>query len=184
MVQICQEHFCFLVFFVVFLLFLFFFSIIFSKLDSNISLSLKDLLTSNRFYPFRWINQSSYLVGVREIHFRFHGFNLFVKINIRYYIHIVGKFINYEQLVIINFHKKLISQWCMTCPTNSIEFICFYSFMLNIKCYSLGLWFHLNVCLWFLNFFKFYFSLTASLKNIFFYRNVVYFETNTLCSMG
>jgi hypothetical protein len=71
----------------------------------------------------------------------------------------------------------------MTCPTKSIKLLCFLSFRMNIQCYSLELKFHLDVNLWFLNFFKFYFfSLLLSWINVFF-RKVTCFEINTFYLM-
>jgi hypothetical protein len=59
----------------------------------------------------------------------------------------------------------LISQWCMTCPTRSTEFLCFFTLRLIIQCYSLKLRFHLDVCLRLLNFFKLSFPPTTPFNN-------------------
>jgi len=147
----------------------------------HISVSLKDLFTSNEFYPFRWINQSPNLVSVHKIHLRFHEFKPFVRINIRYCFHIIGKLIRYEQFTIINFHEKLISQLCIMCSTKSIEFLCFLSFKFSIKCYSLEHLFHLDVYLWFFNFIKFYLSLTTRFKNKFLlYKDNIFLDKHLL----
>ena len=91
----------------------------------HVSLSLKDPLTSNKFRPFKWINQGPYLVGMHGIHFRFHGLKSFFRINIRYQFHVIGKLIKYEQLIIFNFHEKSMSYWCMTCPIRYMKFFMF-----------------------------------------------------------
>lgn len=86
----------------------------------------------------------------------------------RYCLYIVDRVIKYKQLIISSFHKKSVYHWCTMCPTRSMQFLYFLIFRLNIQSYSMGLKFHLDVKLWFLNFLKIYFSLTVLFKNKFF----------------
>jgi hypothetical protein len=134
-------------------------------LSSILFFLLKTLFTANSFYPFKWSNQCSNMVGVYGIHLRLHGLKPILKVNIRYCFQVVGRLINYKQLIIFSFNEKSISYWCMKCPTKSIEFLYFLSFRLNIQCYSLNIRFYLNVNFWFLNFFKFHFPFIANFKN-------------------
>ena len=98
-------------------------------------------LDSCAFYIRIWIWLFFHCLDciIHGIHFIFYNCKLFIIINIRYSFHVVDTLIKYEQLVIISFHEKLISYWCITCLARSIEFLCFLSFRMNIQCYSLKL---------------------------------------------
>jgi len=150
----------------------------------HVSLSLKDSLTCYGFYSFKWFNQGSYLVGVHGIHLRFHGLKLFLRINIRYCFHLVSRLIKYEQFVIFSFYEKYLSFWYMTRLTRSMKFLCFLSSSLNIQCYNLELRFYLDVSLWFLNLFKFYFHPLLFSRTNTFFRIVTCFEVNTFGLIG
>jgi len=105
----------------------------------SMSVLILKTLICNGFYPFRRINQGSYIVGVYGIHFRFYGLKPFLRINIGYWFHVVSRLIKHEQLIIFSFHEKFISHWCMTCPTISMEFLYFLR-----VCLFPGKWFPEN----------------------------------------
>lgn len=136
----------------------------------------KDLSATYMCNTFRHINQSPYLVGVHRIYFRLHGIMSLLIIDINYQFFVGFKIFIWRE---VNFISTLINR--------SHNLLDGFEILVNLRssvftfswiCSSIqaiidnGLDISLSS-----NFYLLYSSL-----RIFFFKNIAYFETNTLCS--